>query len=131
MIADEVVDLVKALLVEGRHSQRRIARMTGVSRYTVWAIANGKRPDCKQQRQAKQKAAGAPFSGPAQRCPTCGAMVQLPCLACVIRERKQKGQLSSPFGGVEGEGLQLELVDRAQRRYEQVRARKRQVEMIR
>ena len=45
MIAQVVVNEIRCLLDEGTLSQRKIARQIGVSRGTVNAIAQGKRPD--------------------------------------------------------------------------------------
>ena len=82
MISFGVVDQIKRLLAEGKLSQRKIARQLGVSRGTVHAIARGKRPDYQSRREDKDDWA-AP-SGPPARCPTCGGMVQMPCLACRV-----------------------------------------------
>jgi len=84
MIAASVVSEIRSLLTDSGLSQRKIARRLGVSRGTVNAIARGKRPD---------HAGGRPRSmedwttmiGPVARCPRCGGMVQMPCLACRIR----------------------------------------------
>jgi len=89
MIAASVVSEIRSLLTDGNLSQRKIARRLGVSRGTVNAIALGKRPD---------QAGGRPRSvedwtimiGPVARCPGCGGMVQMPCLACRIREMQQR-----------------------------------------
>lgn len=69
---------VKRLLDEGRLSQRSIARVTGVGRSSVNAIANGERG-----------LFGAPpveglvvRSSIAQRCPGCGGRVFMPCVYC-------------------------------------------------
>ncbi len=52
-------------------SLREVARRTGVSRCTV-------------ERLKKIAPGSKPIVG-AQRCPTCGAMVMMPCLACSLR----------------------------------------------
>jgi hypothetical protein len=84
------VAAIRRMLAEGDLSHRKIARRTGVSRGTVGAIALGKRRDYEDPRPAGwggSSAAGdfPPPSGPAQRCPDCGGMVQMPCLACHVR----------------------------------------------
>jgi len=84
MIACEVVDEIKRLLEEGSLSQRRIARQLGVSRGTVHAIARGKRPDYRPREREQEDDSVSPH-GPWRRCPTCGGMVQMPCLACRVR----------------------------------------------
>jgi hypothetical protein len=89
MIAPEVIDQIKRLLAEGNLSQRRIARQLGVSRGTVHAIARGKRTDDRTRKQKQEEDLLAP-RGPWDRCPTCGGMVQMPCLACRVRAMREK-----------------------------------------
>jgi hypothetical protein len=97
MIADNVVQQIRQLLAQGELSQRKIARVVGVSRGTVSAIALGRRPD--------YPSGGAPYRrdpaqaetllwgpGPMQRCPGCGGMVYMPCLACRIRAMKDEAR---------------------------------------
>jgi hypothetical protein len=89
------VAAIRGLLVEGELSQRKIAERVGVSRGTVAAIALGRRPDYADRRQAgcgSFSPAGefVPPSGPAQRCPGCGGMVQMPCLVCRVRRLQQR-----------------------------------------
>ena len=93
MIAPEVVDQIKRLLDEGSLSQRSIARQVGVSRGTVHSIARGKRPDYNARRREKEDEIAAP-SGPWGRCPTCGGMVQMPCLACRVRALREEHRRS-------------------------------------
>ena len=84
MIAYAVVDEIRRLLDEGELSQRKISRRVAVSRGTVGAIAQGTRPDY----EARRRAHGDNFEPPQglpRRCPRCGAMVQMPCLACRVR----------------------------------------------
>jgi hypothetical protein len=81
---------IRRMLAGGEISQRKIARQTGVSRGTVDAIALGKRPDYEDRRPARCgdfSTAGdfPPPSRAPQRCPGCGGMVQMPCLACHVR----------------------------------------------
>ncbi len=84
MIAPAVVEEIRRLLGEGRLSQRRIAREVGVSRGTVNAIAQGKRPD-RPARPLRRVGEVVVPAGPVRRCPECGAMVYTPCLACQVR----------------------------------------------
>ena len=88
MISFAVVDEIDRLLKQGELSQRKIAARVGVSRGTVNAIARGKRPDYRARRQERQDEFLAP-GGPPARCPTCGAMVQMPCLACRVRAMQE------------------------------------------
>ena len=94
MIAPEVVDQIKRLLNEGSLSQRSIARQLGVSRGTVHAIGRGKRPDYNTRRREKEDEIAAP-RGPWGRCPTCGGMVQMPCLACGVRALREERRRSA------------------------------------
>ena len=48
MLAPSVVEEIRRLLAEDTLSYRKIARLTGVSRGTIGAIASGKRPDYQQ-----------------------------------------------------------------------------------
>ena len=84
MLSVAVVEEIERLLAAGSLSQRGIARRMGVSRGSVNAIALGKRPDPQTRRRTQEDALPAP-SGPPVRCPTCGGMVQMPCLACRLR----------------------------------------------
>jgi len=85
--------LTPALVAEIRHllhneglSQRSVARQTGVSRGTVHAIAQGKRPERPLRRPAPEDLPRP--EGPLQRCPGCGGMVYMPCLLCLARGRR-------------------------------------------
>ena len=120
MISEDTVNEIKRLLAEGRLSQRKIARMTGVSRGTVGAIANGRRCD-RPRLPVDGDDEGEP-TGPPERCPKCGAMVYPPCRLCRLREvvarRRFPLRPERPLGL-----LELELSDEHRRRYENVRAR--------
>jgi len=99
MIPFAVVDEIERLLHEGGLSQRKIARRVGVSRGTVNAIARGQRPDYRALRRERANDFVAP-TGPVARCPTCGARVQMPCLACrvrAIRESRRRSRRECPF----------------------------------
>lgn len=77
MISDAQFDQIEQLLEEG-HTQRAIARLTGISRGTVHAIATGKR--------LKQGPGFQPKPCAPHHCPTCGALIDLePCVACHAR----------------------------------------------
>jgi hypothetical protein len=84
MIEPTVVETIRRLLVQQRLPQREVARRLGVSRGTVHAIAQGKRPDC----PAREEPVDFHWSlGPPRRCPGCGGMVRMPCLLCYLRAR--------------------------------------------
>ena len=89
MIAQAVVEEIRHLLDEGAISQRKIARRLGVSRGTVNAIAQGKRPDGMGRRDEAEDFL-APVGLP-RRCPGCGGMVLMPCLLCHVRAMRHKG----------------------------------------
>jgi len=93
MIPFALVDEIERLLHEGSLSQRKIARRVGVSRGTVNAIARGQRPDYRALRRERVDEFAAP-SGPVTRCPTCGARVQMPCLACRVRALQESRRRS-------------------------------------
>lgn len=89
MIADATVSEIRHLLIEGGLSQRKIAQRVGVSRGTVHAIARGRRPDYAARRRPLGHVF-VPPSGKPQRRPTCGGMVQMPCLLCQVRTIKER-----------------------------------------
>ena len=86
MISPATVVQIRELLAQGALSHRRIAKLTGVSRATIGAIASGKRPDY-ESRPRPEADAYLPI-GPAARCPMCGSNVLQPCLACFVRKIK-------------------------------------------
>ncbi len=121
MIPPSVVNQIKRLLAEGNHSQRKIARMMGVSRGTVNAIARGKRRDYERSPSERETELEEP-TGPPERCPGCGGLVYMPCRLCRVRklvaERRVARRPPRP-----AEALRLELSDDQRVRYEQVRLR--------
>ncbi len=90
MLTTYEVDLVRKLALE-QHSHRSISRLAGVSRESVRSILSGRRPDYDAILRGKEQAKIVP-SGAAMRCPTCGALVYMPCLACRIRAWKASRQ---------------------------------------
>lgn len=88
MLAPDVVERIGSLLAAGRMSQREIARFLRISRGTVVAIAHGRRPDY-SARSAAALRQGDAVPGPVERCPGCGAMVRMPCLACRLRASRR------------------------------------------
>ncbi len=89
MLTTEMVQRIRTLLDGGRMSQRGIARALRVSRGTVGAIALGRRHDPAARRDGQHPGLVSP-AGPAERCPGCGGMVQMPCLACRLRALRRK-----------------------------------------
>ncbi len=128
MLAPSMVAEIRRLLAEGNFSQRKIAKLTGISRGTVGAIANGKRPE--YEPRAKVNDEFERPSGPPQRCTTCGGMVFMPCRLCALRKRLAatgKGRWRDPRPELP---LGLELRAEHQRRYEEVRAWREESERL-
>lgn len=94
MIRSSVVEEIQRLLQAGKLSQRKIARQVDVSRGTVGAIARQRRPDYEARRRRQETEFEFP-TGPAVRCPDCGAMTQMPCLACRVRALREKQRSAS------------------------------------
>jgi transcriptional regulator with XRE-family HTH domain len=119
MIAPSVVHEIKRLLAEGKYSQRKIARITGVSRGTVGAVASGKRRDYAARARDPELELEQP-TGPPQRCPGCGGLVYLPCRLCHVRKLVAEGRIARPPARREAP-MRLELSDDHQARYERIR----------
>ena len=119
MIAPSVVQEVKRLLAEGKYSQRKIARITGVSRGTVGAIASGKRRDYKARARDPELELEEP-AGPPQRCPGCGGLVHMPCRLCHVRKLVAEARIARPPTRRDPP-MRLELSDDHRARYERIR----------
>jgi len=94
MIAVAIIHKIRLMLDEGTLSQRKIASQLGVSRGTVNAVALGKRRDRATNHEENDDF--TPPSGLPQRCHICGALVQMPCLACRVRSLKSVRKNSQP-----------------------------------
>jgi len=106
MLPEAKVREVRQLLSEKTLSQRRIAKIVGVSRGTVTAIASGKYTQNKRGPASVDDDYFA-ITGPAARCPGCGGNVYLPCRLCYVRalteiqrKREQKSHSRDPQAGV-------------------------------
>jgi hypothetical protein len=88
MIAEVKVREIERLLADGTFSQRKIAKMTGISRAVVGTIAAGSRPDYEARRLERQQNLPEPL-GPVGRCPGCGGLVYTPCIVCRVRRIKE------------------------------------------
>lgn len=97
MLTPAQVEEVKRLLAAGQFSQRKIARLTGVSRATIGLIAAGKRPEYQPRPPAWDSLFDVP-QAPPERCPGCGGLVYLPCRLCHIRALKAAGRRTGPHG---------------------------------
>ena len=128
MLAPSMVTEIRRLLVEDKLSQRKIAKLTGVSRGTVGAIASGRRPDYEPRSKSDDEFERP--SGPPQRCTTCGGMVYMPCRLCALRRRlaaSGKSRWRDPRPELP---LGMELRPEQQRRYEEVRAARAEAERL-
>lgn len=89
MIHPARVQLVEQLLHEKKHSLRAIARITGVSRGSVGAIASGRRPEYAEVRTPTDDEDWRP-TGPITRCAKCGGRVYAPCRLCHVRDDSER-----------------------------------------
>ena len=97
-------------------SQNR--HITGVSRGTVGAIANGKRRDRNTSARDPEMEVGKP-SGPPRRCSGCGGLVYMPCRMCHVRTAIAESSIPPRTPRPE-EPPQLELFGEDLARYEPI-----------
>ncbi len=126
MLAASMVAEIRRLLGEDELSQRKIARLTGVSRGTVDAIAAGRRPDYGPRKPADDEPQRP--SGPPRRCETCGGTVYMPCRLCALRRRLDTSRKVRPGDPRAEQPLGLELRPGERTRYEEVRAARAETE---
>jgi hypothetical protein len=69
---------IERLLAQGDLSQRQIARLAGVGRPAVAAIA--RMQSCHSETEDEPTS-----TAPSVRCPGCGGLVVLPCRLCHVR----------------------------------------------
>jgi hypothetical protein len=75
MLAQETITAARQLLAQGL-SQRQTAILLKISRGTIHAIAHGRIRD-----RVPRAPPPKPYTG---RCPNCGRLVRMPCLACTL-----------------------------------------------
>ena len=118
MIPPSAVQEIRRLLAEGKLSYRKIAKVAGVSRGSVSLIASGKRPDYKPRKELAEEVP----SGPPERCPSCGALVYMPCRLCRLRAFLARlKRLFARRSAGPPEPIVLELNEEHRARYEEVR----------
>ena len=126
MISPQIVAEVRRLLAEGKHSHREIARLTGICRGTVGAIASGRRPDYEPPDEEEDEGEGP--MGPPRRCPNCGGLVFVPCRLCRVRKSIAGKRRPAPRRTTAEVGQPLELALRPEHRarFEEVRTWRRE-----
>lgn len=112
------VRAVERLLRAGKLSQRAIAAKLGVSRGSVAKIAARMRERPQGESQSAEACGESP---PVARCPNCGALVEMPCRACMVLRLRAEGRLP-PTSGESAGPLRLELRSPHYERYVAVRA---------
>ena len=90
MVEPKKVELIQRLVAEGKLSQRKIAKLAGVSRATVASIADGTRPDYSARQTEPKSEFDQETTGPPVRCPGCGGRVYAPCRLCRVRRLKEE-----------------------------------------
>lgn len=85
---DRIQEVRRLLAAQPAISQRTIARITGVSRATIGAVAAGRRPDYPLRPRADEDDERP--QGPPERCRGCGGLVYMPCRLCRVRAIKAK-----------------------------------------
>ena len=129
MITPDLVERIEQLLAEDKLSHRKIARIIGVSRGTVGAIASGRRRIRPRPIRFWEDDAMVPDTPP-ERCPECGGMVYMPCRLC--RTRKELAKLPELRALTRANARQrftpigLNLKPAHQERYEEVRRWRRE-----
>jgi hypothetical protein len=106
MIPPVLVAEVRRLLAQPGLSQRKVAQITGVSRASVGAIAAGRRPEYPDRCNPDDCEDEIP-RGPAERCPTCGGMVYMPCQLCRVREIKSQEREKARMRAAAGTSWEL------------------------
>ena len=136
MIAEEKIREAETMLARGTMSQRKIAKITGLSRGTIHMIANGTRTI--QVKVIDPDMPPEQVNGPKVRCPGCGGMVQMPCLLCYLKSLAERNdpimqpcsnivqpspamtnEQHSPISTIR---LGINLIDDDLKRYQEIRA---------
>ena len=86
-IPREKIEHAVRLLTRTNYSNRRVARETGLSRGTVNKLASGERPPVGKEDNYHAEPI---VQEPPERCPECGYLVTMPCVACRTREYQRE-----------------------------------------
>lgn len=86
----------RQIFLTGQFSQRRLSKKTGISRNTLADIVHCRRAHAYLAGETLTPAADPQYDGQPGRCPTCGAKVFLPCVACRARQGKPAAARPSP-----------------------------------
>ncbi len=99
MLSEKTVKKIQNLLGKEQFSQRKVAKLCGVSRSAVLRVLRqSKREVGPTTRKKVQPTRHADIvnsgeitlpHGEYQRCPICGGKVQMPCLACHLRKKRE------------------------------------------
>ena len=122
-----LVTITAAAMLEAKKlSQRAIAKELRISREVVRRIASGKRPVVLRPKYPpKSKAPKALEPGPIEKWVGCGATVELPCRACLVRNLLKAGLLTPDLKLSKiDELIRLELRGKDLERYEELHAKK-------
>lgn len=84
----------RQIFLTGQFSQRRLSKKIGISRNTLADIVHCRRAHAYLAAETLTPATDPPYDGKPGRCPTCGARVLLPCIACRARQERQGGRPS-------------------------------------
>ncbi len=96
MLSLAKINEINRLLRDENLSQRKIAKLLGVSRGTVGDIASGKRGLYGREPRAENSQSNEPdLMTPPERCNGCGGLVYKPCMLCMTRAYLKSRMLKS------------------------------------
>ena len=123
MIHNDIICEAQRLLRRGT-SYRAVARELGISRGTVGKVALGRRVPVEAGACAEDENPPYHSNTPPVRCPTCGGVVYMPCVACRVKTAVKTRAILPASPDLSGcsSSLTLSLKDDHQARYELVKA---------
>ncbi len=116
MLENKIVFKIRELLKRGDLSQRKIAKLFGVSNTTVSLIYQKRR---KPYAPSVADLIKEP-SGPFVRCPICGGLSKMPCVYCQVNAYLREHGFSRGTAEVTEGELKIELTEEHRKRYEEV-----------